>query len=61
MSGADNLHAAAGSRLALDDLTLHGRSILSQVERSTMSRDLTDYLAQVLSAFKAASAEAFVV
>ena len=30
---ADNLHGAAGSRLALDDLTLHRRGILSQVER----------------------------
>ena len=43
MRSTDHLHAAAGSGLSLDDLTLHRRGILRQVERgSGRWRRLTD-------------------
>jgi hypothetical protein len=42
------------------DLRIRGSSELAEPPLYSR-RDLTDYLAQVLSAFKAASAEAFVV
>jgi hypothetical protein len=46
MCRPDNLHAAAGGRLGTDNLTLHRRSILSQVERGTGWRRLTDSFAR---------------